>query len=155
MKKILFVLFASLLVLSACGNNSEKESKEKSSNSSIEKKKEKNEDKKAEKKEKKQDNKTNEESQTSYTTQNPSEENTTFNNHQQSIPVENNQSQNDQWNTNLNGDVVVAPGWTEQQQKSEYEKYKEGQMEQIQRGIEPGAQITHEEQIKENIESAN
>lgn len=51
MKKILFVLFASLLVLSACGNQGEKESKEKPSNSTVEKKKEKKEEKSTEEKE--------------------------------------------------------------------------------------------------------
>ncbi|NJH98360.1 hypothetical protein [Staphylococcus agnetis] len=45
MKKILFVLFASLLVLSACGNQDEKENKEKPSNSTVENKKENKEEK--------------------------------------------------------------------------------------------------------------
>ncbi|WP_274316309.1 membrane lipoprotein lipid attachment site-containing protein [Staphylococcus hyicus] len=72
MKKIIFVLFASLLVLSACGNDESKE----------EKKTEQKEEKKAEKKEKKQENKSSEEAQAS-TSQNSTEENTTVNNSQQ------------------------------------------------------------------------
>ncbi|WP_157947302.1 hypothetical protein [Staphylococcus chromogenes] len=143
MKKILFVLFASLLVLSACGNDDSKEEK-----------KTEQKEKKSEKKENKKEEKSIEEKQTSNTAQSPSQENVTVNDDQQPTTVGYNQSQNNQGNANLNGDIVVAPGWTEQQQQSEYEKYKQGQQEQIENGVEPGAQITYEEQMKANAEVA-
>ncbi|WP_157951740.1 hypothetical protein [Staphylococcus agnetis] len=87
MKKILFVLFASLLVLSACGNDESKE----------EKKSEQKEEKKAEKKEKKQEDKINENTQTSSAPQRSNEENSAVNNNQQPTAVDNgNQVQNGQ-----------------------------------------------------------
>lgn len=142
MKKIIFVLFASLLVLSACGNDESKEEK-----------KTEQKEKKSEKKENKKEEKSTEEKQASNTTQSPSQENVTVNDEQQTT-VGYNQSQNNQGNANLNGDVVAAPGWTEQQQQSEYEKYKQGQQEQIENGVDPGSQITYEEQMKANAEVA-
>lgn len=99
MKKILSVLFASLLVLGACGNQgeTEKASEKKPSKSTVENKKEKKEDKKTEKTEEKQENKTSEETQTSSAPRNSTEENTTINNNQQPATVDNgNQTQSGQ-----------------------------------------------------------
>ncbi|NJH87363.1 hypothetical protein GLV96_12410 [Staphylococcus agnetis] len=69
MKKILFVLFASLLVLSACGNQgeTEKASEKKPSKSTVEKKKENKEEKSTEEK---QSSNTVEENQLSNTNTN-------------------------------------------------------------------------------------
>lgn len=118
MKKILFVLFASLLVLSACGNDDSKE----------EKKTEQKEEKKYEKKEKKQENKSSEETQTSSTSQNSTEENTTVNNNQQPATVDNgSQPQSGQQVVKQQTNVNNPQPNQQNQNSEEYQRYLDAQ----------------------------
>ncbi|MDU0452295.1 hypothetical protein [Staphylococcus chromogenes] len=118
MKKILIVLFASLLVLSACGNDDMKE------------------EKKTEQKEKKSEKK--EEKQTSNTTQTPTQEDTTVNDNQQPTTVDYNHPQNYQESNNINENVNVSNGETEQQQEPTKEEIYEWDKQNIQGGTDAG-----------------
>ncbi|UEX90873.1 hypothetical protein [Staphylococcus ratti] len=134
MKKVLFTLIACLFILSACGNDENKKDDKKSEPKQEQKDKN-----------KKRSNENNEQNEKSNEVNNENtQEYNTQNNQQQNLQNQPVQQPNDnQANTNLNDDHVVSPGWTEQEQQAEYEKYKQGQKEQIENGIEPGAEVTN------------
>ncbi|MBW0761383.1 hypothetical protein [Mammaliicoccus lentus] len=161
MKKLLFILFASLLVLGACGKKEETTSKEentKKTESNDKKEETKKEDKIKKKEDKDKESaenskpKTEEQSTEEVTTEEPQsvEEDTT------EEPAQDQPAQDDSFtsgptgqypanlnpdeslNTNLNGEHVISPGWTEDEQDTAYQEYLQAKQEQARHGVVPG-----------------
>lgn len=152
MKKFLFLLLASFLVLVACGQEESKSEDKKETKSS------KKESKKDNKKKDEADKKSNEEvasqdkgtdqsqeqlnTQEQQTTQQPiqSQEQTNVVNEQDGFTSgsteENpaNLNPSEEQNTNMNGEHVVSPGWTQDEQSAAYEEYKKGKQAQAAAG---------------------
>ncbi|MEJ7452822.1 hypothetical protein [Staphylococcus xylosus] len=170
MKKLLSLLLASFLVLAACGqeeSKSEDKKETKASDKESAKTNKKSNDHKESAKDK-SDDKSNEEvasqdktteqpvqsqeqvnTQEQQTTQQPiqSQEQTNAVNEQDGFtsgPTEENPANlnpNEEQNTNMNGDHVVSPGWTQEEQSAAYEEYKKGKQAQAKAGSSavPGA----------------
>lgn len=164
MKKILFLLLASFLVLAACDQeesklDDKKETKASDKESNKDDKK-KDDDKESDDKEEKSDDKSNEEIATQDETTEQSQEQ--VNTQEQPIqsqeqapvaeaqdgltsgPTEENPANlnpNEEQNTNMNGEHVVSPGWTQDEQSAAYEEYKKGKQAQAAAGPSavPGA----------------
>ncbi len=163
MKKLLFLLLASFLVLAACGqeeNKSEDKKETKSTDKESKKDdKKKDDDKKSDEEKDKSDNKSNKkvttqdektaQVQTNIQEQQPvqSQERATVVEEQNGFtsgPTEEhpaNLNPNEEQNTNMNGEHVVSPGWTQEEQSAAYEEYKKGKQAQAAAGPSavPGA----------------
>ena len=163
MKKLLFLLMASFLVLAACGQE-ESKLEDKKETKASDKESNKDDKKKDDDKEKeKSDDKSNEEVATQdETTEQPVQSQEQVNTQEQPIqsqeqapvaeaqdgftsgPTEENPANlnpNEEQNTNMNGEHVVSPGWTQDEQSAAYEEYKKGKQAQAAAGPSavPGA----------------
>ena len=164
MRKLLFLVLSSFLVLAACGSNDgdKKEDKKETKSTDKESKKEnkkKDDDKKSDEEKDKSDNKSNKklttqdkktaQVQTDIQEQQPvqSQERATVVEEQNGFtsgPTEEhpaNLNPNEEQNTNMNGEHVVSPGWTQEEQSAAYEEYKKGKQAQAAAGPSavPGA----------------
>lgn len=166
MKKVIFLILASFLALAACGqeeNKSEDKKETKASDKESKKDDKEKETKKSndDKEKDKSDDKSNEEvltqdentehsqAQTNTQEQQPvqSQEQTPVADGQNGFtsgPTEENPANlnpNEEQNTNMNGERVVSPGWTQEEQSAAYEEYKKGKQAQAAAGPSavPGA----------------
>lgn len=170
MKKLLFLLMASFLVLAACDqeeSKSEDKKEAKASDKESKKDDKKSDDDKQSKpdeEESKPDDKSNEEvAAQDETTKQPVQSQEQVNTQEQqpvqsqeqapvmetqegftSGPTEENPANlnpNEEQNTNMNGEHVVSPGWTQDEQSAAYEEYKAGKEAQAAAGPSavPGA----------------
>ena len=171
MKKLLSLLLASFLVLAACGDKEESKSENKKETKTSDKENKKDDKKSNNQKDSDEEkDKSNEEvasqdktteqpvqsqgqvnTQEQQTTQQPiqSQEQTNAVNEQDGFtsgPTEKkpaNLNPNEEQNTNMNGDHVVSPGWTQEEQSAAYEEYKKGKQAQAAAGPSavPGASL--------------
>ncbi|MEB7659541.1 hypothetical protein NGB28_05140 [Staphylococcus xylosus] len=170
MKKFSFLLLASFLVLSACGNE-ESKSDDKKETKSLDKESKKDDKKKDENKEKRKDEsdknsneevatqdkdsnqsaqsqqQTNTQEQQTSQQPNQTQEQTPVVDEQNGFtsgPTEENPANlnpSEEQNTNMDGEHVVSPGWTQDEQSAAYEEYKKGKQAQAAAGPSavPGA----------------
>lgn len=50
-------------------------------------------------------------------------------------------NEHEEQNTNMNGEHVVSPGWTQEEQSQAYEEYEKGKEAQAQAGVIPGEEF--------------
>lgn len=160
MKKMLFLILASFLVLAACGQEESKSEDKKETKSSKKESKKDNKkkdvaDKKSNEKVASQDKDTDQSvqsqeqvnTQEQQITQQPIESQKQVVNEQNGFtsgPTEENPAnlnRNEEQNTNMKGEHVVSPGWTQDEQSAAYEEYKKGKQAQAAAGPSavPGA----------------
>lgn len=170
MKKFSFLLLASFLILASCGQEESKSEDKKETKSSNKESKKDNKNKDASKDKQKDDanKKSNEEiaaqdnvsnqsaqsqeqanTQEQHATQQPNQtqEQTPVVDEQNGFtsgPTEEspaNLNPSEEQNTNMDGEHVVSPGWTQDEQSAAYEEYKKGKQAQAAAGPSavPGA----------------
>ncbi|HGO1482965.1 TPA: hypothetical protein ACK0CD_000503 [Staphylococcus aureus] len=143
MRKIIGLLLVSTLALTACGEK-EKPKKEENKKSHTQKHKDSEPKKQKEKTKKVEDkNPSNNSVQNNTTNQNQTQNNQFNNNSGPSDNAPANINDNDSQNTNLNGEHVVSPGWTKDEQAKAFEEYKKGKEDEARAGANavPGANI--------------